>query len=336
MAAFETPLTDKSLYATVMASSTQASVSHSASSPSLSGIKFAPPKASSAQQAADPGPTDLLIGTPVPILHLIARLSPFINLFTSIVRLLTWTHPSSLAPWLLLFAWWTVCLGGVYIVRYALNPIGLLVLAAGWLRRTGKHNSTVPSGLVARSPDKMDTSRLLKAVDDSRDLDSAVEQFLISIEPVTAVLLWRNPDRSRECVGYLLTSYPAVLCITHFVPLHIIFLVSGSLVLLYNAPWFAVLRRALWHSLVVRFFCRIVFGILVGGRGLTREFKRGRAGFRLFRGRSKSQSKVSTLGPQKEGQGADVHFLFTIFENQRWWIGLDWTQALLPNERPSW
>lgn len=23
-------------------------------------------------------------------------------------------------------------------------------------------------------------------------------------------------------------------------------------------------------------------------------------------------------------------------ENQRWWMGLDWTAALLPNERPSW
>ncbi|KAI3624047.1 hypothetical protein CBS14141_002475 [Malassezia furfur] len=29
-------------------------------------------------------------------------------------------------------------------------------------------------------------------------------------------------------------------------------------------------------------------------------------------------------------------FQFEIYENQRWWIGLDWTAALLPNERPSW
>ena len=29
-------------------------------------------------------------------------------------------------------------------------------------------------------------------------------------------------------------------------------------------------------------------------------------------------------------------FLFTILECQRWWMGLDWTAALLPGERPSW
>ncbi len=32
----------------------------------------------------------------------------------------------------------------------------------------------------------------------------------------------------------------------------------------------------------------------------------------------------------------DVVYQFSIFENQRWWVGLDWTAALLPQERPSW
>lgn len=34
--------------------------------------------------------------------------------------------------------------------------------------------------------------------------------------------------------------------------------------------------------------------------------------------------------------GDDVEVQFTVFENQRWWVGLDWTQALLPGERASW
>lgn len=31
-----------------------------------------------------------------------------------------------------------------------------------------------------------------------------------------------------------------------------------------------------------------------------------------------------------------VYFRFELQENQRWWMGLDWTSALLPQERPSW
>jgi len=33
---------------------------------------------------------------------------------------------------------------------------------------------------------------------------------------------------------------------------------------------------------------------------------------------------------------ARAQFAFTVYENQRWWMGLDWTAALLPGERPSW
>jgi hypothetical protein len=31
-----------------------------------------------------------------------------------------------------------------------------------------------------------------------------------------------------------------------------------------------------------------------------------------------------------------IYFRFEVHENHRWWMGLDWTSALLPQERPSW
>lgn len=34
--------------------------------------------------------------------------------------------------------------------------------------------------------------------------------------------------------------------------------------------------------------------------------------------------------------GEPIYFKFEVHENQRWWMGLDWTSALLPQERPSW
>ena len=43
------------------------------------------------------------------------------------------------------------------------------------------------------------------------------------------------------------------------------------------------------------------------------------------------QSLSDSLAPVQS-----LRFLFTIYENQRWWMGLDWTAALLPSERPSW
>jgi len=33
---------------------------------------------------------------------------------------------------------------------------------------------------------------------------------------------------------------------------------------------------------------------------------------------------------------AQLRSAFTVYENQRWWMGLNWTATLLPGERPSW
>ena len=51
------------------------------------------------------------------------------------------------------------------------------------------------------------------------------------------------------------------------------------------------------------------------------------------------QSKFSQKHQySKESEKNDdvIYFVFEIFENQRWWMGLDWTHALLPGERPNW
>ncbi|KIR33728.1 hypothetical protein L804_00987 [Cryptococcus deuterogattii 2001/935-1] len=56
-----------------------------------------------------------------------------------------------------------------------------------------------------------------------------------------------------------------------------------------------------------------------------------------------SGSALEVEGEKPEGKEksyvkveAPVYFRFEIHENQRWWMGLDWTSALLPQERPSW
>ncbi|GAA5824266.1 hypothetical protein JCM11251_001587 [Rhodosporidiobolus azoricus] len=50
-----------------------------------------------------------------------------------------------------------------------------------------------------------------------------------------------------------------------------------------------------------------------------------------------AEEDVEDLDDEGETEeGEDVQVQFTVFENQRWWVGLDWTHALLPGERASW
>ena len=62
-----------------------------------------------------------------------------------------------------------------------------------------------------------------------------------------------------------------------------------------------------------------------------------------FRPKVKSSTTVSDRAivddddiDKERDQSPPIYFRFEVHENQRWWMGLDWTSALLPQERPSW
>jgi hypothetical protein len=231
---------------------------------------------------------------------------------------------------------------GLELARYGLNGLGLAIIGYGWLvsrsRRTGPIQTPT-----------MDSAQFARTLDDARALDTAVAELRDALDPVWAVITWRDPHDSLAVGTYLLTSYPFVLVLTYFVPLPYIFGALGTLFLTWHAPWLKLIRRAMTKSLVGRWLGRVIFGILGGGRGLGQELVRGTRGFALFRNAltytAAPPKSASAKGPApvpesavtaKNERGGDLHYTFTVYENQRWWVGLDWTQALLPNERPSW
>lgn len=113
--------------------------------------------------------------------------------------------------------------------------------------------------------------------------------------------------------------YVPYILLTYLVPLRILLGLSGTLLLTYRATWATYIRRTLWRSAWVRWSTYRIWSYLSG------------------------LPFPDTLPPAPihaesiPGEPvARLRFLFTIYENQRWWMGLDWTAALLPNERPSW
>ena len=91
----------------------------------------------------------------------------------------------------------------------------------------------------------------------------------------------------------------------------------GSVVLTWRAQWARTGREVVWRSAWFRSALSFVWARLSGHASepilLTNSA--------LITAATKTHS---------------VHFLITIYENQRWWVGLDWTGALLPGERPPW
>ncbi|WFD00332.1 hypothetical protein MYAM1_003080 [Malassezia yamatoensis] len=138
-----------------------------------------------------------------------------------------------------------------------------------------------------------------------------------------ALLRFLDPSRWHLKIQFMPPFPLGALSVRH------VFLMLGIVALTWCSPWATLIRMALWRSALVR---RIVKRSvqLMSGQDVLSTAWRSVAPKRLH-------SKGSVL--VKNTQNAVVHetvFQFEIYENQRWWIGLDWTAALLPNERASW
>lgn len=116
--------------------------------------------------------------------------------------------------------------------------------------------------------------------------------------------------------------YAPYLLLTYLVPLRILLALAGTIILTWRAPWAAFVRSALWRSAYLRWSAYRLWSLL--------------SGLPLPPKTLSTQSLPPTTAAASAPSTTALRFLFTVYENQRWWMGLDWTAALLPGERPSW
>lgn len=134
--------------------------------------------------------------------------------------------------------------------------------------------------------------------------------------------------------------YPPYLVLTYFVPLRICIAIAGTLFLIHHARWACNARAALARSAHLRWAFYHVYALFSGtplpvpaSPSPPPEYaSRPASGFTEYTN-AVSNPELDDFVPRPS---SPLRFLFTVYENQRWWVGLDWTAALLPGERPSW
>jgi hypothetical protein len=122
----------------------------------------------------------------------------------------------------------------------------------------------------------------------------------------------------RACA---LASIP-YLILTYFVPVRVLVGLLGTIILTYRAPFAQLLRAALWRSAFVRW---VVYRSWAELTGIPITYP-----IPIPPVDPVTTQRVNATITER------VQFAFMVYENQRWWMGLDWTAALLPGERPSW
>lgn len=178
------------------------------------------------------------------------------------------------------------------------------------------HRRLSPRPTPTSSPPVVTEHALQRALSDLHTINALLPSFPPT--PYASTPLLPLVSLLRLC-GALYLPY---LLLTHLVSLRVLVAITGTVLLTWRAPWAHTARRIAGSSAHIRWAAYRAAAALTG--------------LPLSSSTSPSSSLAVIQSQEGPREGARIRFLFTIHENQRWWVGLDWTSALLPAERAPW
>ncbi|KAI0829927.1 integral peroxisomal membrane peroxin-domain-containing protein [Trametes gibbosa] len=253
---------------------------------------------------------DFLNALPSPLATTLIGLAPAITRSRYVLQVVSWKAPWE-DSWLTLAAWWSVCLIPEFGSRYLLPPAAFLVFLAVRSRPPAQ-----------QSPALVTEDTLQRAIADL----TTIYALLPSVPTISSAGTIPPFIALFRLFSVLYIPY---LILTYLVQLRILLAITGTILLTWRSRWATIMRRGLWRSAHLRWATYRAWSRL-SGQPLPPP---------TLSPQSQASTELSSLASSAASQpasGASIRFLFTIYENQRWWMGLDWTAALLPGERPSW
>ncbi|KZV80509.1 hypothetical protein EXIGLDRAFT_732733 [Exidia glandulosa HHB12029] len=238
-----------------------------------------------------------LLSLPPHVTRLLVDLAPFIARTRWLAETLSWQSPRTSECWLLLGAWWGLCLVTEYSVRYFL-PFALLATLPQ-LQRAQRQDAPAPA------------------------TEQTLHDTLEHVARIQALVPHPPPPPTLQphiVLRVIAISWIPYMLAMHFVGTRVLLAILGTLVITWRAPWARSLRSIFAASAYTRHAVARCWSVL-SGEPMPQPML---------------ESLSLSTRAEDEEQGPRVRFLFTVYENQRWWVGLDWTAALVPSERPSW
>lgn len=288
----------------------------------------------------------LLVATPPQVTRVLAYSHPFILPLNHLLGLFAWDTGDPWESFLFLVSFWCVLLYGNVVIRW-MGPVVLviaLILGMYSRRYSPLSSSTWSDAKKIRKRADADSRKSLDEILDT--LQSFTQRCDVLLDPflrLTEYLSTQSSATSATTRPALTTLFIRILAFTPIwiacglPPLRIIttqrvVLVFGTVVLSWHSVPARVSRTILWRSQTVR----KTVALLTGLHFVPETSSIGKARPPLPpRNRTSAVQAAQTRAKDKRPNTA-VRFTFTLFENQRRWIGLGWTPSLFAYERQAW
>jgi hypothetical protein len=297
----------------------------------------------------------LLLSTPPAVTRALAFSHPFLLPLNKFVGLVSWSSGDPWESFLVVCAFWALVLYGEEIILWAGPVVFVAGLIAGMYSRRYSPLSTrtkVEEQAVRhrRAPSEGATKHQ-KSLDEIVDtLNMFTSRSNIMLDPLlqlTDFLSTQQSATESTTRPALTTLFVRILMILPIwiglclPPLQLItgrrvVLFTGTIILTWHSRPLRATRTILWRSLSVRWFVAVV-------TGLNFElYPRAHIVALDLPARKGSQHDIAntlvanSLATRTNSAKAGVRFTFSVYENQRRWLGLGWTSSMFAYERAPW
>ncbi|KAG0227625.1 peroxisome- protein [Actinomortierella wolfii] len=340
---------------------------------------------------------------PASVTLLLTHSRPAIHALHRFLQLVTWTSDRSVKSFLLVFAWWAVCLGSETFIIFGMHGTLILYMGYSWIQSrkalritnldangqpipppatpgspqsgrfslssqgTSRTGASATGGSSSRHPTATQVEQAA-TLNEIQEILDHIAAFRRLRERVASNLDWSDRSRTKLILALVVLTYLPWLIITYLIPLRVLVAMMGTIALCWRAPWFRILTACVKKLDVIVFplLQRIPLGpwwtniwtrpgeyhaqYAVTARKTKRSFSVKDIIARAVGQRKKKDGeddldstsftprtvyKTST-GYDIEEDHATMYYKFVLYENQRWWLGLEWTPMMLPNDRAPW
>ncbi|KAF3929557.1 hypothetical protein ABW19_dt0205883 [Dactylella cylindrospora] len=290
----------------------------------------------------------LLASTPPQITRALSQIYPYAKVANYAAGLLTWTTEDPWESFLVVAAFWGVTLYGDLIIRWLGNVLIVLVLALAVLARNQKLKEEHPS-----LDDILESLQLLAArlTVLTEPFHSLAAFLSVGQSPTTATM---TPTLITLFIRILFVSPIWIfLCTPPFriiTPRRVVMFIGTAFLSWHSRPA-RVTRTILWRSAMIRDVCERITGLNLtpqdipqppplpprnGGKRGSEDKSHKRTPSSIVASHFKNKSSPLGNLNQNRGTSPGVRFTFSIYENQRRWLGVGWTSSLFAYERPAW
>jgi hypothetical protein len=294
----------------------------------------------------------LLVATPPQITRALAYSHPFLQPLNKLAGLLSWTSGDPWESYLMVVAFWAMTLYGDVAIKWAGPLVAVLGITLGmYVRRYSPLSSTATTGEKGQKGHKRVDSEFMRQHKSLDEIVDTLKLFTSRCNILLDPLLNLTDFLSTQRTATSATTRPALttlfIRITLVTPLWVlltlppfyilttkrVILFVGTVILTWHSRPARVTRTVLWRSRLVRRSTAIVTGLDVADAAFKE--KNGKPTLPPRKTRT-AHDIAAALATKRRPSSPGIRFTFTLYENQRRWLGIGWTSSMLAYERGAW